>query len=920
MNTTTPTFGGLSLEEKRAAIRKLLGGSDNEASETESAGVFNPTRSELLKAFRLDKPLVRGLGHQLFDAEGGEYIDFLSQYGAVSLGHNHPELWDACMQAQREQLPTMIQPLMPIAAQELSAKLAEITPGDLNVCVFTNSGAEAVEAAIKLARARTGRQIILSTTNGFHGKTLGALSATGRDLYQKPFGAPVENFDYVPFGDIDALKQRLAQSQDDIAAFIVEPIQGEGGVVAAPPGYLAEAFKLCRSHGVLTILDEIQTGLGRTGKMFGLPEDAGAPDIMTLAKTLSGGLIPIGACITTPDTWDDEFGQLHSSTYANNNLACRVATKVIEILQRDNQQIIKNVAENGEYLASRLQALQESYPKVIKTVRGKGFMAGLEFYPFEPGDGSGSMTFFSMNEGLIAAFSSYLFNAHKIVTAPAFNSSHTLRLQPPFSVGRTEIDYVINALDCMCDALDRRDFHHIVKTFVGKTLRVVKGGKRYEKSQQRQLAPSREYDRSKPGSQFSFVVHYMHEHDFIDADPSFEQFTSEQMEKLRKWTRGVGPGFVHHIEGVQSKTGKVSEGWLMFLPMIPKDMVSIGRKETMYMLERAKKMAARRGSSIVGLGGFTSIVSQGGSTLANQSNQVLAGKDAWVTSGNTLTSVLAVAGIEEITKRVGVDLSQARVAVVGATGAIGRLVSLMIADKIGSLVLVGNASNTDAVERCQAIADEIYSDLLNDDELGPNGFHSKESDGELVRSLRCDIAAAMNEAKNGSVASAVRRMHNELPIQITTDLDKGLKDVDIIVAATNSDTAIIKAHHLRDWSIVCDVARPPNVSDDAGRNSKALIFDGGLVELPDPVEFSAMGLPPGVCWGCLGETILLALESAEGDHSIGQILTQKEAAYITGLAEKHGFKAAQPHRFDTLIPEEELNEFTKGYAEWHSNR
>ncbi|MES9993878.1 MAG: aminotransferase class III-fold pyridoxal phosphate-dependent enzyme [Candidatus Thiodiazotropha sp.] len=900
MNTTT-AFGGLTLDQKRAAIKKLLGGAD-EAEKDRSSGVFNPSRTELLRAFRLDRPMLRGMGHYLYDSQGVEYLDFLSQYGSVSLGQNHPELWQACQEVQQEALPNMIQPLLPVAAQALAEKLAEITPGNLDLCVFTNSGAEAVEAAIKLARSRTGRPIILSTSNGFHGKTLGALSATGRDLYQAPFYAPVEHFERIPYGDIDALKRRLQQGQDEIAAFIVEPIQGEGGVITPPPGYLAEAFALCRHYGVLTILDEIQTGLGRTGRMFGLPEDAQAPDIMTLAKTLSGGLVPIGACITTPEVWDEEFGQLHSSTFANNNLACRVAARVIDILQRDNQRMVREVAANGEYLISRLLDLMQSYPGVIKAVRGKGYMTGLEFHPFLPGEGSGSMAFFSMNEGLIAAFSSYLFNAHRIVTAPSFNSSHTLRLQPPFTVGRKEIDRVIGAIDCLCDALNRRDYHHVVQTFLGNLLRVTKGGTRYPRRQEQQLAPSRDYDRSNPGSQFTFVVHYMYEQDFIDADPSFEQFSSDEMEKLRKWSREVGPGFVHHIEGVESKTGRVSEGWLMFLPMIPRDMVHLGRKEVLQMLEKAKLMAVRRGSSVVGLGGFTSIVSSGGSALT--------GEGAWITSGNTLTTTMAVAGIEEITQRVGMDLSKASVAVVGATGAIGRLVSLMLADRVGSLILVGNASNSDAMERCQKIADEIYTSLLVD------GKRNKEPSGELARQLIREVTAAMNESANSSVTAAVRRVYKDLPIRCTTNLDVALADVDIIVAATNSDTAVIQAHHLRDWSIVCDVARPPNVSDDAGRDSNALVFDGGLVELPDPVEFSRMGLPPGVCWGCLGETILLALESAEGDHSIGQTLSLEEAAYITGLAEKHGFKPAQPHRFDCLIPEKELDGFAEGYKQW----
>jgi predicted amino acid dehydrogenase len=199
-----------------------------------------------------------------------------------------------------------------------------------------------------------------------------------------------------------------------------------------------------------------------------------------------------------------------------------------------------------------------------------------------------------------------------------------------------------------------------------------------------------------------------------------------------------------------------------------------------------------------------------------------------------------------------------------------------------------------------------------------NSSFDEEPCGELARKLLKDMAAETKDNENSSVAATVRRVYKELPIHCTTNLDIALGDVDIVVAATNSDTAIIQAHHLRDWSIVCDVARPPNVSDDVGRESNALVFDGGLVKLPDPVDFERIGMPPGVCWGCLGETILLALESAEGDHSIGQILSQKEADYISKLAEKHGFKAALPHRFDQLIADEELDEFAQGYAQWRN--
>jgi predicted amino acid dehydrogenase len=386
---------------------------------------------------------------------------------------------------------------------------------------------------------------------------------------------------------------------------------------------------------------------------------------------------------------------------------------------------------------------------------------------------------------------------------------------------------VINALDCLCDALNRRDYHHIVQTLIGKTFRAVKGGNKYKKQEEQLLAPVREYDRSNSSNHFAFIVHYMHEQDFIDADPSFEQFSSDEMEKLRKWTKGVGPGFVHHIEGVESKTGQVSEGWLMFLPMIPRDMVCLGRKEVLQMLEKAKLMAARRGSSIVGLGGFTSIVSSGGSALT--------GDGPWVTSGNTLTTTMAVGSIEEITQRVGMDLKQASVAVVGATGAIGRLVALMLADRVGSLRLVGNASNSDAIERCESIADEIYTYLLSGD--GKSDEHA----GELATTLRRDLSEARESSGNGTLVAAVRRFYKRPPIICSTNLDVALGDVDIVVAATNSDTAVIQAQHLRDWSIVCDVARPPNVSDDTGRASKALCLTGDWSSYPTPLNSAEWG-------------------------------------------------------------------------------
>jgi acetylornithine/succinyldiaminopimelate/putrescine aminotransferase/predicted amino acid dehydrogenase len=856
MNFEAPAGTPLTPSDKEAIVRSLF--QRGQAPQTKApAGVFNPTRTDLLKTFRLDEPIVRGSGHRLFDAQGREYLDFLAQYGAVPFGQNPPELWDIIRRSEAEQLVSMIQPLIPVYAQRLAERLAAITPGDLDICTFTNSGAEAVEAAIKLARVRTGRRVILSTINGFHGKTMGALSATGRPMYQKPFGVPVPHFDYVPFGDLDALAQRLEQDRGDIAAFIVEPIQGEGGIVPAPPGYLAAAFDLCRRHGVLVIADEIQTGLGRTGSLFALPADAGTPDILLLAKALGGGLFPIGACIARRDVWDDRFGLLHSSTFANNNLACRVAIGVLDLLEREDGQIVRHVANEGQYLIDRLRELQEKYPHVIKAVRGKGFMVGLEFHHIAGEDGSGILAFCSMNDGLIALFSSYLFNTHRIVTAPTFNSSHVMRLQPPLTVGRPEIDKAIDAVGDLCDALDRMDcrqlFHHLVDPTPAHPRHA---GQNYSTRRRRKRPVVAPATSAGADGKFAFLLHYTSEDDILRTDRSFAAFTGDQLGRWKEWAQSLGAGVVHHLNGIRSAAGSEAEGWLIALPMVPRDMLKLGRQKSVELLDEARELAEARGANVIGLGGFTAIISRGG--------QDLVGKGMAITSGNTLTSIMTINAIEEAARKTGLNLAHATTAVVGATGSIGRLVSMMLASRVGALTLVGNPGRPDALERCRVIANEISSSVSAD--------------------------------------AAVR-----LPVQCSVDLESALADADLVVAATSADAAHVSLELLRPGTLVCDVARPANVAEKSGRDRNVLIFDGGLVQLPQPITLGPIeGLAPGVCWGCLGETILLALERDGADWSIGPTLTLAGADRMAGIAQKHGVQLAPLQRFGYELTEDDF--------------
>jgi len=317
---------------------------------------------------------VTGDGVEIVDHTGKRYLDFAGGYGVFTLGYRHPRVV-AAVKAQLDVMAlsgrTMFNPLL----GRLAKRLAELTPGDLQISFFSNSGTEAVEAALKLARAATHRAKIVATADAFHGKTLGALSASGNEVYRAPFAPLVPDVVHVPFGDLDA----LAGALDGAAAFVVEPIQGEGGVNVPPPGYLAGARALCDRTGALLVADEVQTGLGRCGALFACDLAGVVPDVMTLAKGLSGGVVPIGATIARASAWNAAYAQaplLHTSTFGGNELACAAALAALDVLVDDD--LAANARARGAELLAGARALAERFPTVVADARGAGLLVGLE--------------------------------------------------------------------------------------------------------------------------------------------------------------------------------------------------------------------------------------------------------------------------------------------------------------------------------------------------------------------------------------------------------------------------------------------------------------------------------------------------------------------------------------------------------------
>jgi putrescine aminotransferase len=372
----------------------------------------------------------------------------LGGYGSLNLGHNRKEIIEAVNKVSEK--PNLLQASLGSIYSAAAHNLAQIAPGNLEMSFFGNSGTEAVEGAIKLARIATEKEKIIYCKDSFHGKSYGSLSITGREKYQKYFNPLLPATEQVPFADSTALKEKL-ESSDNIAAVILEPIQGEGGIIVPPEGYLKEVRELCDKHGALMILDEIQTGLGRTGKLFAADLEGVVPDIMCLAKSLGGGIEPVGAYITKPDIWDKAYGTmekalLHTSTFGGNARAsAAVIASINYILAND---LSEEAAEKGEYFLKELKQFEKKYD-LVKEVRGKGLMIGIEFNQPDPGlldrISGGLVSKFSA-EYMGAMVAGSLNNDYQIITAYTLNNPNVIRLEPPLTVSFEQIDYVVDSL------------------------------------------------------------------------------------------------------------------------------------------------------------------------------------------------------------------------------------------------------------------------------------------------------------------------------------------------------------------------------------------------------------------------------------------------------------------------------------------
>lgn len=415
------------------------------------AEVMNPALLERMKSVGYVVSFRRGFGSTLWDSANKRYLDCLGGYGACTIGHNHAVVVEALTHAMNKGVVGLAQAAVQPLPSVLARKLADLT--GLQHTFFSNSGAETVEAALKMARKATGRQGVVSLTDGFHGKTFGALTATAQPKYHKEFGPLVPGFTYVEPEDLAALEHVLKLRK--MAAVILEPIQGEGGVRVLSERYLRHARELCTRYGTLLILDEVQTGLGRTGTMFRYQAVGIQPDIVCIAKALGGGLISMGATVASDNVWHAAYGKnqhatLHTSTFGGNGLACVAGLATLHVIEQEG--LVEAAKETGAWLKAELEAIQREFPALLAEVRGEGLMLGLEFKRTSPSVLQGMFAgavrrMEGVNEGeAIAGFIASKLLEKGVVTAFTLNREDVIRIAPPANVHRDELQVLLDAL------------------------------------------------------------------------------------------------------------------------------------------------------------------------------------------------------------------------------------------------------------------------------------------------------------------------------------------------------------------------------------------------------------------------------------------------------------------------------------------
>jgi amino acid adenylation domain-containing protein len=686
--------------------------------------------------------------------------------------------------------------------------------------------------------------------HAFHGMTSGAISLTASTDFKKPFHWMELNIQRIAHTAI-ALETAIDESLHTtyelgidtngaitivpktwltIAGMFIEPIQGEGGIFVLDKTFAQNAREIATKHHFPLIIDEIQCGMGRSGTFCASEQLDIEGDYYLFSKSLGGGVSKISAMAVEASQYEKDFGYYHGSTFAEDQISAYMALKTLEIIENDN--ILMMVREKGEMFATQLRTLQQKYPTVFKEVRGMGLMLGIELSNLQ---NSESFLFRALANGgmevLNHLIAGYLLNVRHIRIAPT-KTRNTIRFLPSAYITLQEINSVVSSLEEIAQIILHANAGRLLSYTVGDGFDYTAAVKDY-----RLLHPSYRNDSDEGCAKVAHVGHIEDEEMLVKAEPSLMEVDPKQHEALLEVLFPVSKVTITQSITVSSNTGEKVNLKIIGIPLTGKqieEMMKDGSKNILLdRIDEAVEMAYHEGCTMVGMGGYTSIVTLNCTTAATT--------DIALTSGNGFTTALGIEGVEQLAKKRGLDIAKSTVGIVGAKGNIGSICASIMAEKCESLILIGRHAHDEK--------------LL-----------------EIAEQLRVSVG-------------------NTFPISISDSYDD-LGQCDIIITATNAAIPVIFPHHLsKKTKIICDIATPNDV--DVSVSTQCPWIDlilGGLAKVPNTtVNLHGTRLPENHVYGCVAETMLLGLEGVEHNFSFG-VMSSEHVKSIGSASKKHGFE------------------------------
>ena len=770
----------------------------------------------------------------------------------------------------------------------------------------TGDGLDGIGRAIeeRLRAALDEPPLILALEGAFHGKTTGAVQLTHNPEFRRPWRRMGFRVEFLPRDCPSALADAVAaagttipalapgargdvglveHSLSNVGGVFVEPIQGEGGVRVISPEYLQEARSLADQAGLPLVIDEIQTGMGRTGSFLASEAAGVRGDYYTLAKALGGGLAKVAALLVDRQRWISDFDSRHTSTYADDDLSSAVANAAMDLLERDDDQVIRTCREKGAYLLTRLEEVARESPEQVADVRGRGLMAALELAA--PGPSAGPLLRVLHEQDRLGIFlCGYLLARERIRVLPTLSAPTTLRIQPSAFITHEEIDGFIQALRRMIRRLAGGDVHalarHLAAPGEGPTPEPEPSLPAPSFPEPAGVAP-REPDSPAPGpGRVAFLGHFVRSGDLRLWEPALSAFTEEECARFLARSGGVLDPFVVGRAELKSTTGARVEVLIVALPFTADNALAAlreGRDEPYVELIRAGvRMSRDAGCSMVGLGGYTSILTRNCRAV----NEPGVG----VTSGNALTVAASLEALLQAADRL--SLRRRRLGVVGAAGNIGAALAEVAAEEVDEVVLVGRSGK---VGRLNRVAGRLYGAAWERARTGGTD--------PIARAVAATRAFREAAGDSGTGPPRARQIMEELgdggPVRVAADME-ALVACDLIVSATNAVQPVILPEHVAPDRpvIVSDVAVPQDVDDRVGRERPlACVLKGGMVRAPMDQSLDLIGLPQekGELYGCVAETVLLGLAAVRENFSYGA-LSAGRVRRARELARIHGFE------------------------------